>query len=139
MSVELTRRFEEYIEKIRSRRMKCREVVAEAKEILTRNLEEFRRMLPRAAGEVLNFIPMNSSEARCRICGRRAVERGLCTLHLQALQNILKSYREWRYAGFTQEEYVDKLLKLRNVGELVKEVVRNLREEVTQLLERGTP
>ncbi|RLG84040.1 MAG: DNA topoisomerase I [Thermoprotei archaeon] len=134
VEVELTRRFEEYVEAIRARKLRCREVVEEAKKVISGSLERFRSSYRKALEEVPSFIPVAGAGDRCRLCGRRAVSRSLCRIHLEAYRRVVEAYEEWRRAGFSKEEYLDRIRRLKSVGQYIREVVEALGSEILREL-----
>ena len=125
-SVDLTRQFEEYINKIRSAKLKCDPVLSEAKSILSMYLTQFQRYLNTVAKELYKYVELDEEQLKtiqsCRICHRMAVDKGFCIFHLEAYRRILEHYSRWREAGYDWHSYLTKLIHLRSVGKYVKDV-----------------
>ena len=125
-SVDLTRQFEEYIDKIKSMRLKCDPVLSEAKTILSTYLAQFKRYLNVIARELYKYIEPEGEQLKtaqsCQICHRMAVDKGFCIFHLEAYKRILEHYPRWRDAGYDWHSYLSKLIQLRSTGKYVKDV-----------------
>lgn len=125
-SVDLTRQFEEYIENIKSTKLKCDPILNEAKTILSMYLTQFKRYLNTIAKELYKYVEPNEEQLKtiqsCQICHRMAVDKGFCVFHLEAYRRILEHYSRWREAGYDWRSYLAKLIHLRSVGKYVKDV-----------------
>ena len=63
----------------------------------------------------------------CKICGRKAVEKEFCPLHLKAYENIVTKYDFWRKAvEISWIEYLREIEKNSLTGEGAKEVAKYL-------------
>ena len=63
----------------------------------------------------------------CKICGREAVEKDFCPLHLKAYENIVNRYDLWRKAvEISWAEYLSEIEKNSLTGEWAKEVAKYL-------------
>jgi hypothetical protein len=70
---------------------------------------------------------------KCKICGRDALEKGFCNLHIKAYRNIVDKYDVWRKAsGVIWSEYLVEIQKNSLTGEWAKEVTKYLIEEENQ-------
>jgi hypothetical protein len=63
---------------------------------------------------------------KCIICKRTKIENSeYCIYHDKAKNHIKENYKKWNEAystNLTWDQYLDKLLKLENVGMWIKEV-----------------
>ena len=140
-SPELTRKFEVYLRDIQMRRARCVDILEEAKKTILEALNKFIRSGNEIAKEFDLYIHGKNigGEERCRICGRRAVGEGLCLFHLEAYRRIVKAYDRWKEAGYTWNQYLEKLAKLRSTGMYVRDVCNYLLRNVgtsTRLMPR---
>jgi hypothetical protein len=63
---------------------------------------------------------------KCAACHRKALpDSKYCLHHKQASDNMLSHYKAWvnAYGGISWEDFMDKLLKLKETGSWVKEVI----------------
>ncbi|MCL1965607.1 MAG: hypothetical protein FWF66_04945 [Candidatus Bathyarchaeota archaeon] len=66
---------------------------------------------------------------KCKICSRPVKEKGYCSLHLKAYQNIYGKFVVWEKAlGVTWMDYLIKISKNSLSGEWAKEVAKHLIE-----------
>jgi len=66
----------------------------------------------------------------CKICIRPIKEKGYCSSHLKAYQNIYEKFEVWEKAlGVTWMDYLVKISKNSLTGEWAKEVVKQLIED----------
>ena len=123
-SVELTRRFEAYIEEIRSGKKSRSEVVEEAKATISKILMNFRVNAHNVGLEFSKSLGLIRPERPCIICGREVVEGKLCTYHLLAYRRVLESYDDWKDAldGIEFKSYLEALSKTANAGRWAREV-----------------
>ncbi len=122
-SVDLTRHFEEYLNRIRRMALKCGPVLSEAKSILTEYLSRFKQYLDTIAKELYNYVERSSGATRtCCICKRAAIDGEFCIFHREAYKRLIERYAKWRESGYSWNEYLMKLIKLRSTGTYVKEV-----------------
>lgn len=64
---------------------------------------------------------------KCRICGREAQEKGFCMFHLEAYENILDRFEQWKKASDTLwTDYLVEIQKNSLTGEWAKDVVKQL-------------
>ncbi len=131
VSVSLTRKFEEYLEAIRNGKIKCDEVIEEAKNILHKNINNVVKLKPEIIHEVFSFIPypsnvgmdvIDANKRYCSICRRFADESGFCIFHRVAYENIVNEFEKWRKFGFDWMDYLRKIMTLKLTGVYVKEV-----------------
>jgi len=121
-SVELTRRFERMLRAIQSRQTRCSKIVEEAKNILTRYLAQFLKNGDSVAREFRMYLELNDNEPTCSICKRLVYRDSLCIFHYEASRRLNEAYKLWFEAGFSFDQYIQKLLKLSSTGRFVKEV-----------------
>jgi hypothetical protein len=63
----------------------------------------------------------------CRVCEREAVDRGFCSLHFEAYENLVDSYQLWSKAsGILWKEYLSKIAEHSLTGDWVKGVANCL-------------
>ncbi len=135
-SVKLTRHFEELLEGILRGRTTRHRVVAEAREVLSKLLREFRENHVEEVGvQLAKSLGLIKPTRKCRVCGREEYREGLCVFHYEALQRIKQAYTTWRSRtnGITFNEYLRKLVSLNSTGKWVKEVARYLLEKGASL------
>ncbi len=126
-SVELTRRFEEEMEKIRRGEKRRDEVVNEAKKVLRQllalyipNMEDAGRELAMALGEL-------EPDNKCPLCNRPRTGE-FCELHEMAKRSLEEAFPEWkRRLGVSWDEYLEKVSKLKSAGPLVRDVASSLK------------
>ena len=138
-SVDLTRKFETYIEMIRLGRKHCNEILEEAKAIISRYVNKLKSLLTSIASEFDYYIESDeasnySKYDRCLVCNRRAMYEGFCPLHYLAYRAIVSKFKQWKDKGFTWQEYLTKILTLRSSGSLVKEVAKYLKSRPFSIL-----
>ncbi|MEM1561254.1 MAG: DNA topoisomerase, partial [Ignisphaera sp.] len=133
ISVDLTRRFEHYLELIRIGKVRCEDIVDEAKQLLLNHLTNIKTFEKDLISEIYNYIPYSYRERereplykKCIICGRRAVYHEFCLLHYTAFERLKSSYEYWRGLGYDWKSYIEKLLKLHNTGIYIKELCNYL-------------
>ena len=67
---------------------------------------------------------------KCKICGKEVQEKGFCTLHFKAYQNVLEKYNVWRKASdIAWSEYLVEIQKNSLTGSWAKEVIKHLIKE----------
>jgi len=126
-SVELTRKFEKYIESIRMGRRRCSEILDEAKKLIASYVEKLHRLAPAIVIEFDHYIESPGAKYQsCVVCKRKASREGFCPLHYVAYMEILEKYRAWKDRGFSWSDYLSKLIKLRSTGQLAKDVAKYL-------------
>ena len=127
-SVELTRKFELYLNNIRSGNARREEVVNEAKKTLLIVLENFKRNIHEAGVELSKSLKLVKPIRTCMICGREAKLNNLCEYHNMAYNKIIEYYDVWRNSlgDLDFNTYLNTLQKLSGTGRLVKDVVNIL-------------
>lgn len=63
---------------------------------------------------------------KCTACHRKAMpDSKYCLHHKQALDSVTNHYKAWidAYGGISWQEFLNKLLKMRETGSWVKEVI----------------
>ncbi len=133
ISVDLTRRFEQYLESIKIGKNKCEDIISEAKKMILHYITSIKNIEKNVIEEMYNYIPYKYSREgekplyrKCVICGRRAVHSDFCIFHYTAFTKLKSSYEYWRELGYDWSSYIEKLLKLRNTGMYVKDVCNYL-------------
>jgi DNA topoisomerase-1 len=127
-SVELTRSFEEKIQKIRDGELTREVVVEQAKKIVKKLVEDGL-----AKQREIEFLIENlvlGSGKKCVICGASSINTDLCPLHTRALEELIKNLDEWCDSyGITREEALRKIAKSRSVGKAAREVAQGILDE----------
>jgi len=131
--VNLTRDFEEKIERVRKGEITRQKVVDDAKEFLKPRLLKVKEMIASNNVGELRKLAEEGHDVKCVICGRygRYVVGGfsLCELHWRAYKNVLLKYRIWRErTDISFNEYIASLRKLSSVGGFCKDVIKLLTE-----------
>lgn len=129
-SVELTRRFEKYIEEVRSGRKSREVVIREARTYVLRVLEGFKIYAEKVGLKVAKSLGLIEPEKTCKLCKREVEDLELCTYHRIAYQNLLRNYHSWLEAlgRLDFNTYLKEIVNNRNVGSWVKEVARSMLE-----------
>mgnify|MGYP001772698682 CR=1 FL=1 len=130
VSVSLTRKFEEYLRDIREGKIKCDGVVEEAKNILSRYINNVLKIRSTIIHDIFSVVPCidNASceavknKRMCKICRRFADESGFCIFHRAAWENLLREFEKWKRFGFDWRSYLKKILSLKSSGLYVREV-----------------
>jgi hypothetical protein len=66
----------------------------------------------------------------CKVCSHPIKDKGYCSLHLKAYQNICKKFEVWEKAlEISWMEYLANISKNSLTGEWAKEVVKHLIED----------
>ena len=126
-SIELTRKFEQFMEEIRLGRRSRSQVVNEAKKTLLKLFTEYNNRIEEVGLKLGISLGLLQPKKKCLLCSREAISKNLCTYHLQALNQVIESYNTWhKILGITWSEYLVKLLKLKGTGEWVKDIVKAL-------------
>ncbi len=131
--VNLTRNFEEKIERVRKGEVSRQKVVDDAKEFLKPRLLKVKEIIASNDTGELRKLAEEGHDVKCAVCGRygRYVVGGfsLCELHWRAYKNIVTKYRVWRErANLSFDEYIASLRKLSSVGRFCKDVIKLLTE-----------
>jgi len=120
--VNLTRKFEQEMEMIRQGKKRREEVVEDAKRVLRTLLTSYMPKLPEAGAELAYALGEMEPEQRCPLCNRPR-KGEYCELHEVARRRLEEAYVEWkRRLGLSWEEYLEKISKLKDAGEMVKDV-----------------
>lgn len=130
-SVELTRKFEEYMKDIRMGIRSRSQVLEEAKKTLVKLIEEYTPNIRNVGVALAISMGTLKPQNKCILCNREASDdRGLCIYHAKALDNIRMTYEEWKkiLPHITWQQYLEKIAKMKNVGVWVKEVAKYLIE-----------
>ncbi|MCY0868064.1 MAG: DNA topoisomerase I [Desulfurococcus sp.] len=127
LSVELTRKFEKYMEDIRRGVRERGMVLKEARETLSMLLRKFddnRLQAGRQLAIRLGIVDLGSRRCAVKTCRREATVKGLCERHAEALRLVYEYYREWsRRKKIEFSEYIEKLGKLKATGRWIKDVI----------------
>ncbi len=125
-SVELTRRFEEYMEEIREGLKRRSEVIAKAKETISELIKRFNDS-KRDIGLKLSWrLGYLVPENKCMLCNREVYNKGLCKYHYEAFNRVIEKYWDWnRRERISVEDYVKSIKKLKITGKWVKDLLSN--------------
>ncbi len=128
-SVELTRRFEEYMDSIRRGTMKRDEVISKAHRLLENLLSNYVEKLHEAGTDISKSLGLLKPEKRCPLCGRESVEEqhGFCRYHSEAYKILVEAGKEWaRRSGISGRDYYKRIASMKNAGKWVREVASHL-------------
>ncbi len=66
------------------------------------------------------------SMVKCRACNRKAESKDLCKRHLLAEDLLKRNYNAWcrAYGKLTWREYLERLLKARETGSWIKDLLK---------------
>jgi DNA topoisomerase-1 len=131
ISIDLTKKFESYLEMIKIGKSKCENIVDEAKEILLQYISNIKTFENDIIEEMYNYVEQEYKRKekqfnRCLICERKAMHNNFCMFHYLAFKKLNESYSHWKNLGYEWHDYISKLLKLRHTGAYVKEVCEYL-------------
>lgn len=65
--------------------------------------------------------------AKCRLCNRKPQKGSdFCRYHMDAYDSLKKNYGSWltAYGQLSWKEYLEKLLKTKETGKWIKEVIK---------------
>jgi len=122
INVDLTRKFEEYMELIREGRIKREAVVEEAKILIKRLIENIKKEERKAVETLAKYIKTDTVKNPCPICGRERQGKYFCIFHEKALTKLRESYSKWNSIGYNWQKYLEKIKDLKITGLWVKEV-----------------
>lgn len=126
-SVELTRKFEQYMNEIRMGIRTKTQVVDEAKKTLLALFEKYQKQMDIIGLKLAQSLGLRTPLKKCLLCNREIYDNGLCIYHAKALSKLRETYDIWRNVlGLTWQEYLVKLSKLKSTGEWVKDVINAL-------------
>ncbi len=128
-SVELTRKFEEYMNDIRMGVRSREQVLDEARKTLLKLIDEYMPNIRNVGVMLAISMGVLKPRNKCSICNREAVAgSNLCIYHKEALENLKSMYNEWKKVlpGITWQQYVEKIAKMKNAGLWVREVAEHL-------------
>ncbi len=126
-SVDLTRKFEEYIEMIRFGKINRRKVIEEAKDTLLKLLTRFEKKKKEVGLKLAWRLKLVSPENRCKLCSREQFGNGLCLYHYKAYTRLRETYEEWsKREGVSWREYIENIRRLKNTGKWIIEVAKEL-------------
>ena len=126
-SVDLTRKFETYMEQIRFGRISRDKVIMEARDTLEKLIREFNARKKEVGLKLSWRLKLLIPSNKCRLCHREEYMNGLCRYHYRAFTRIIELYKEWkRREGVSWEEYVEALKGFKNTGKWIKEVLKSM-------------
>lgn len=122
-SVELTRIFEEKLDRVRKGVEKREVVVREARETISKLLERFSRE-KEAIGKLLSVRKgLVQADNKCRLCDREVHADDLCIYHYKSLINLKDAYVVWRdREGIDWLDYLEKIRGMNIAGRWVREI-----------------
>ncbi len=122
--VDLTRRFEEYMELIREGRLSREKVVMEARETLSRLLDKFRVYREDIGYKLSWRLGLLAPSRKCRLCNREVYKDELCRYHYMAYERLREAYKIWSVReGVSWREYLSSLKRLKSTGKWVRELI----------------
>jgi len=123
-SVDLTRYFENEMEKIKLGLKKRVDVVNEAKNTLSNLLVKFEERKDELGVFLSYRLGLLKPGKKCMLCNREVYMGELCKYHSEALEKVKSYYEEWRRReGVSWSEYIASLKKMRSTGKWVKQVL----------------
>lgn len=128
-SVELTRRFEEYMDSIRRGKMRREEVVSKAHQLLENLLSNYVEKLHEAGTDISKSLGLLKPGKKCPLCGRESVEErhGFCKYHYEAYKALLEAEKEWaRRSRVSGPDYYKRVASMKNTGRWAREVASYL-------------
>lgn len=126
-SVELTRRFEQYMEDIRMGLRTKNQVVSEAKKTLLSLLLKYNEQMEIVGLRLAQGLGLKISPRKCLLCNKEIHKDGLCVYHAIALDKLREAYNIWyEVLGISWKNYLVKLSKLKSTGKWIKDVVEAL-------------
>lgn len=125
-SVELSRSFEEKIEKVRQGTLSRQTVVEEAKSIVKKLIDNGLRKEIEIQGTLRNLVI--SPSKKCLICDLYT-DGDLCYIHSIALEKLIENLESWKNSyGIDSEKAIHKIYKSRQVGKAIREVAQKIIE-----------
>ncbi len=122
--VDLTRKFEEYMKKIREGIVTRERVVEEARNTLISLLEKFNKYKDDIGLKLSWRLGILTPDNKCMLCNREVYRNKLCRYHYMALERVREAYSEWKVReGVSWNSYLRELVKLRSTGKWVREVI----------------
>jgi hypothetical protein len=66
------------------------------------------------------------SMAKCQVCNRKVESKDFCKYHLLAYETLKRSYDDWceAYGKLSWKEYLKRLLKQKETGSWIKDVIK---------------
>lgn len=128
--VELTRHFEELLDKIRRGELRREHVVKRTIEVVGMAIERFLKSIDSTKPGDIDLPGVKKGE--CPICGDPrdpGDEHGFCYLHSLAYRRIVEKYREWSENNYSWDKYLEKIYSLKITGSKVKEVIRYIEKQ----------
>lgn len=129
VSVDLTREFEEMLNNIINKKLSCKDIEEKAKLVINTYIQDIKQNISSIAsdiGKYINISNKKSTDSRCKICERIVYTDNLCIFHYEALHRLREGYTEWQKFGYTWNNYLEKLSKLKTSGIYVRDVCRYL-------------
>lgn len=127
--VQLTREFEEKVEKVREGRENRGAIVDEAKSIVRSLVEEALGDLETAGSMLASYMGAGRGSAKCPLCGLPALESGLCILHQEALESLVGGLAEWeRREGVDRGKALYRISSSKQVGKSVRDIAQAVAE-----------
>ncbi len=126
VEVDLTRRFEEYMEQIKKGEVSREKVLGEAKSVLTSLIEAFKPRMGEAGVQLGKSLGLIKPVRKCPICGKESSPDniyGFCQHHSKALRELRKAEAEWmRRAGIRGVRYARMISRMSLAGRWIREV-----------------
>lgn len=127
-SVELTRNFEEKIQKVREGLATRVRVVEEAKNVIRRVVEEGLRN----QNEIINMLANLALGLgkRCVVCGLPSHNSDLCITHSKALEEVARNLSKWESSlGVDRRGALIAISKSKSVGRAARDIAQKIFDE----------
>ncbi|MEM4971618.1 MAG: DNA topoisomerase I, partial [Sulfolobales archaeon] len=125
--VELTRHFEEMLEKIRRGELKREHVIQETKAVVGDAIKRFLESIEKLNPSEIKLL--GTGLGGCPICSDPSDSDSkyrFCRIHEIAYKRLIEAYNSWRENDISWGEYLEKISKLKITGSRVKEVIAYL-------------
>jgi DNA topoisomerase-1 len=122
-SVELTRRFEEMLEKIRRGELKREYIIKETKKVVGDAIKKFLMSIENLGSNEIRLL--GTGLGGCPICkdpSDPVSKHGFCMVHEIAYRRLIETYNSWKENGISWREYIERISKLKITGSKVKEL-----------------
>jgi DNA topoisomerase-1 len=128
--VELTRHFEELLDKIKRGELRREHVIRRTIEVVGEAIERFLKNIDSTKPGDIDLPGVK--KGGCPICGGPidpGDKHGFCHLHSLAHRRIIEKYREWSENNYSWDKYLEKIYGLKITGSKIKEVIGYIRKE----------
>ncbi len=128
-SIELTRKFEDYMNAIRNGKRRRNEVIEEAKNTLMNLINKFNEKKKEIGIKLSWRLGLLKPPKHCILCDREVYneDKQLCKYHYEAFLKVKDTYIEWRKReNIDWHRYLKELKRLSSTGKWVKDVVSKI-------------